>query len=81
MDIGLLNMVDKCLVGHSAGVVHFLHVSLLIIDEIGNVGNGSDDIHIELAVEAFLDDFHVEQAEESTAESEAEGNGTFRLEC
>ena len=44
------------------------------------VGYGGDDVHVEFAVEALLDDFHVEQAEEAAAETESEGEGAFRVE-
>ena len=44
------------------------------------IGYGGDDVHVEFAVEALLDDFHVEQAEEAAAETESEGEGAFRVE-
>ena len=50
------------------------------VGDVHHVGDGGDDVHVELAVEAFLDDFHVEHAEESAAEPEAEGGGRFRFE-
>ena len=80
MDVGLLDVVDERLVGHAAGVVHLGDVALLVVDEVRDVGDGGDDVHVELAVEPFLDDFHVEQSEESAAETEAEGHGAFGLE-
>ena len=72
-DVGLLDMVDERGVGHAAGIVHLGHRALLVVDVVGDVGDGGDDAHVELAVEAFLDDLHVEQAEEAAAEAEAEG--------
>ena len=39
-----------------------------------------NNIHVEFPAQAFLDDFHVEQAQEAAAEAEAEGHGRFRLE-
>ena len=38
-----------------------------------------DDIHVVFAPEPFLDDLHVEQAEEAAAKPKAERDGAFRL--
>ena len=38
-----------------------------------------DEVEVELALEALLDDLHVEQAEEPAAEPEAERHGALRL--
>ena len=56
------------------------HVSFFVIDAITYVRDRSDYVHVKFAAEAFLNDFHMEQAEESAAETESEGNGAFRLE-
>ena len=73
-------MVDFRGLGHTRRIVHLLFVAVLVVDEIAYVGHGGDDVHVELAVEALLHDFHVEQSEETAAEAEAEGNGTFGRE-
>lgn len=79
-DHGLANFLDLGGLGEEGGVVD---------DDLGSVGLGDfvdhgrvggNDIHVELAAEAFLDDLHVEKAEESAAEAEAEGDGGFGLE-
>ena len=44
------------------------------------VRHGRDDVHVEFAVKPLLYDFHVEQSEESAAETESERERTFRLE-
>ena len=67
-------MVYQRLVGQSRGVVYFLLLTLLRIAHIRHVGHGGDDVHVELAVEAFLDNLHVEQAEEAAAEAEAQSH-------
>ena len=60
----------------------------VVDDELGAIGHGDlidhgriggDHVHVELAAEAFLDDLHVEQAEEAAAETEAERGGAFLL--
>jgi len=38
---------------------------------------GRDDIHIELTAEAFEDNFHVEEAKKSAAETESERDTGF----
>ena len=75
LDIGFLNMVNQCRVGQSGRIVHLFHPTLLVVAHIRYVGNGGDDIHVELSVETLLHNLHVEQSEESTAEAEAQGNG------
>ena len=72
-NIGLLNMVDERRLGKTTGVVHFLAASLLVVNHIRHVGHGGDDIHIKLAVEAFLHNLHVEQSKEATTETKAQG--------
>ena len=49
-------------------------------DLVAHAGGGGDEVEVEFALEALLNDFHVEQAEEAAAEAEAEGDGTFGLE-
>ena len=71
--VGFLYMLYQRLLGQTRGVVHFLGITMLVIDHIRHVGHGGDDVHIELAVEALLHYLHVEQAQEAAAETEAEG--------
>ncbi len=42
-------------------------------DVVGDGGGGLDDLDVALAFEAFLDDVHVEEAQEAAAEAEAQG--------
>ena len=44
-------------------------------------GSRGDDVEVELALEALLHDFHVQQAQEAAAETEAERHRGFRLEA
>ena len=73
-------MVDQRHFGHTGRVMHFFHPALLVIYEIRHVGYGRNHIHIELAIQTFLHDFHVKQAEETATETEAQRHGRFRLE-
>ena len=61
LDIRFLNMVYHRLVGQSRGVVHFLLLMLLGVAHIGDIGDGGDDVHVELAVQALLHNLHVQQ--------------------
>ena len=47
---------------------------------IADAGSGGDQVQLVLALEAFLNDLHMEEAEEAAAETEAKGDGAFRLE-
>ena len=71
-NVRLLNMVYHRDVGHRAGIVHLDDVALFVVDIIGYVGHGSDDVHVELTVQAFLHNLHVEQAQESAPETKAQ---------
>ena len=80
-DIWLLDMVNHRWVWQSRRVVNLLLATLLVIYHIRYVRNGGDNIHVELAVQTLLHNFHVEQTEESATETEAQCHGTLRREC
>ena len=61
--------------------MYLCHCAAFVVYAITYVWHGGDNIHVEFASEAFLYNFHVEQAEEAAAESEAESCGAFGLEC
>ena len=46
-------------------------------DLVDHRGGGGDEVEIELAAEALLDDFEMQQAEEAAAEAEAERGARF----
>ena len=48
-------------------------------DAIAHAGRGGDQVDAEFALEALLHDFHVQQAEEAAAKTEAQRDGIFRL--
>ena len=48
--------------------------------EIGHGGRRRDDVQIEFALDALLDDLHMQQAQKAAAESEPERDGVVRLE-
>ena len=65
-------------VRQSGRIMHFFHLALLGVTHIADVGHGGDHIHVELTVETLLDDFHVEQTQKTTTETEAQRYGTLR---
>ncbi len=73
-------MVDHRRVRQSRRIVNFLLPTLLVIYHIRYVRHGGDDIHIELTVQTLLHNLHVEQAQESATEAEAQGHRTLRRE-
>ena len=73
-------MVYHRLVGQSRRIVHLFLLALFCIYHIRHIGHGGDDIHVELTVESFLHNLHVEQAKESTTEAKAQRHTRLRLE-
>ena len=67
-------------VGQFGGGVDGLDGAVGHDDFIGDGGGGLDDFDFVFAFQAFLDDLHVQQAEEAAAEAEAQGVGGFGLE-
>ena len=50
---------------------------MLVIDLVAYVRHGGYYIHIEFAVQTFLNDFHVQQTKEAATEAKAQSYGTF----
>ena len=48
---------------------------------VDHAGRGGDQVLVELALQAFLHDLHVQQAQEAAAEAEAQRRRDFRLEA
>ena len=65
-------MVNQRKVRHAAGVMYLGCVTLLIIDHVRYVGHGGDHAHVKLAVQTLLHDLHMQQSQESAAESESQ---------
>ena len=79
-DDGLFDFGDLAGIEPARRVVDFDHLAVGLCDLVADAGGGGDEVEIEFALEALLNDFHVEQAEEAAAEAEAESDGAFRLE-
>ena len=76
-DHGFADFLDALRFGKVAGVVDDEFFAVGLGDLVDHGGVGGDDVHVEFAAEAFLDDLHVKEAEEAAAEAEAEGGGAF----
>ena len=63
-------MVDKRLFGQARWIVHLLHIALFVVNHIGHIGDGGNNIHIKLPIQTFLNDFHVQQSQEATTKAE-----------
>ena len=79
LDPGLQDGLDVHRVGHVGGVVEFDLRAVAHLDLVDHRGGGRDQVEVELAAQALLDDFQVQQAQESAAEAEAQGGRAFHL--
>ena len=66
--------------GNLRGVIDLDDLAGIGGDAVADAGGGGDEIDIELALQALLHDFQVQQAEEAAAEAEAEGHGVLGFE-
>ena len=65
-------MLNHGLIRQSRWIVYLLHIALLSIAHVTYVRYGGNHIHIKLAVQSLLNNLHVEQAQESATETEAQ---------
>ena len=72
----LLNVIQRRQLGRAIDIDDFFRRGFHFVD---NRRRGGNQIQVVFAFQTLLDDFHVQQAEEATAEAEAQRRGTFRL--
>ncbi len=77
LTIGSSILLDVIRLRQKGRVIHLLHRAVGHGHVVNDAGIGGDDVHAVFAAEAFLDDFQVQQAQESAAETEAERHGAF----
>ena len=77
---GFADFLDDLGFGEISRIIDDEFFPIGLGDLVDHGGIGGDDLHVEFAAEALLDDLHVKEAEETAAETEAEGSGGFRLE-
>ena len=78
--VGLLGSRDGAYVGVVVGVIHHDDGAVGLGDLVNDRGHGGDQVQIELALQTFLNDLHVEHTQKSAAEAETQSGGRFRLE-
>ena len=80
LDPRLLDGLDVGGVRQQGRVVDDDHAAAMHqVDVVLDGRRGGDEVEVELALEALLDDLHVEEAEEAAAEPEPERHGALRL--
>ena len=70
---------NQCRVGVIVGIVNPNGGTVGLNDFIDNRRQRGDQIQVKLAFQALLNDFHMQHTKETTAETEAQCNGGFRL--
>ena len=79
VNYGFFDLLDGSGMGKTGRVIDFQNLTVGGGDLVPHAGRGGDQIDVEFAFEAFLNDFEVEQTKEAAAEAEAEGDGAFRV--
>ena len=74
----LEKLVDLPGVGHILRVGDVDRLAGRLLDPVGDVGRGLDKVEVVLLLQPLLDDLHVEEPKEATAEAEAEGLAALR---
>ena len=81
LDVRLLDLVDVHHLGQLRRVVHVDDIAIGLGDDVTHVGHGRDDRHVELALQALLDYLHMQQAEKTATETEAERGTALWRPC
>ncbi len=76
---GLLHVVDVGRIGQISGVVDVQLGTVGLDHVVDHRGRGGNQIQIELALQALLNDLHVQQTQEARAEAEAQRHRGLRL--
>ena len=74
-EVGLLDVVDRLWHRQVGRVVDQFDLTVGAVHAVLDAGRGGDQRQVELALQALLDDLHVQQPEEAAAEAEAQGTG------
>ncbi len=71
-DDGFANLVDLAGVGNLGRVFNLEDIPIGLQHFVHHAGRSSDQILVELALQTLLDDFHVQEAEETATESKTQ---------
>ena len=78
-DPGLGDLLDLHDIGHVGGIVQVDLLAVGELDLIDDAGRGRDEVEVELARQALLNDLQMQQPEEAAAEAEAKGRRGLHL--
>ena len=79
LHIGLFGVLDGAGIGVVVGVIHLHQRTVRLVNMVDDGGQCGDEVEVKLALEALLNDLHVEHTQEAAAETEAQSHGGFRL--
>src|SRR5664279_3334235 len=79
-DHGLLDLGDFAGIGPTCRIVHLDHAAIREGNLVSHPGSGSNQVEIVFALQPLLDDLHVQQTQETAAETKAQRHRAFRLE-
>ena len=80
LDVRFLGVLDDAVIGIVVRVIDAHHRAVGLVDLVDDARQRRDEVEVELALQALLDDLHVQHPEEAAAETEAERHGGLRLE-
>ena len=80
MDIGLVHLGNIVRLWHARRIVDILLLAIGQAHLILHIGYRGDNIHVEFPLQAFLHNLHVQQAQETAAEPEAQCQRALGLE-
>ena len=80
VDIRFLHVLNQRWVRHTRRIVYLHALTMLVIHHVRHVWHRRNHIHVELTVQSLLHNLHVEQTQETTAETKTEGSRTLVLE-
>src|SRR5690606_22552120 len=72
LDDGLADIVDLAHFRHARRAVDDFDGAIALLDFVHDRRRGGDNVHVELALQALLHNFHVQQAQEPATETEAQ---------
>ena len=72
LEVGFLDTLDARGLGKVLRAADIDHLAVGLVDVIVDRGTRGNEVQVELALQAFLNDFHVQQAQEAHAEAKAE---------
>ena len=79
-DHRFFHLGDFALVRPARWIINLDETAIRECDLIAHAGGGGDELEVVLALQPLLDDFHVQQAEESASKAEPERHRAFRFE-